>query len=51
MGVIVCPLCGAKVNAATAHCPECGCDPHLSAEEARLELEAREGKSASASET
>jgi hypothetical protein len=43
MSVVSCPLCGWRVNAATAHCPECGADIHLGHDEALAELAARRG--------
>ena len=42
MAVIECPLCKNKVNEAVPRCPECGCDPHLPADEARAEYKARQ---------
>ena len=41
MATVSCSLCGSKVNAETSHCPDCGADPRLNAEEARADLAAR----------
>ena len=41
MGVVDCPVCGAKVNALVPHCPECGADPRLPREAAEADLRAR----------
>ena len=41
MATVTCPLCGSRVNSETSHCPECGADPHLDAEDARYDLVAR----------
>jgi len=43
MSVLICPLCGWRVNAAASHCPECGADIHLERDEALTDLVARSG--------
>lgn len=46
MSVLTCPVCGNRVNADAAHCPECGADPHLTPEAARADLEAAQREQA-----
>jgi hypothetical protein len=41
MSVVDCPVCGHRVNADAIHCPECGADPRLSADQAGAELATR----------
>ncbi len=41
MTVVDCPVCGVRVNALAAHCPECAAVPTLSPEAARADLLAR----------
>jgi len=43
VSVLTCPLCGWRVNAAAARCPECGADIHLAHDEALAELVAGSG--------
>jgi hypothetical protein len=38
MTAIDCPACGVSVNARATGCPECGADPSLSADQARVYL-------------
>ena len=41
MAAINCPICRSRVNAGTAHCPECGADPRLPPDTALADLQAR----------